>query len=116
MGKIILKNVNLFGFHGCMEEEAKVGTSFSVDLEVETELSKAAMTDELSDAVDYVHLHRIVKEEVAIRSKLIEHVAQRIIRRIKKELTAVHRVKVKVCKLSPPLEGDVEKVCVVMNG
>lgn len=116
MGKIILKNVNLFGFHGCMEEETKVGTSFRVDLEVETDLSKAAMTDELSDAVDYTHLHHIVKEEVAIRSKLIEHVTQRIIRRIKKELTPVHRIKLKLCKLSPPLEGNVGKVCVVMKG
>ncbi|XOD69059.1 MAG: dihydroneopterin aldolase [Flavobacteriales bacterium AspAUS03] len=115
MGKIFLENISLFGFHGCMKEEAKVGTFFRVDLEVDTDLSKAAMTDELLDVVNYIHLNRIVKEEMAIRSKLLEHVAQRIIRRIRKELPVVHRVKIKVCKLFPPLDGDVGKVCVIMK-
>ncbi|XCI75084.1 MAG: dihydroneopterin aldolase [Flavobacteriales bacterium] len=115
MGKIVLENINLLGFHGCMEEEAKVGTSFRIDLEVDTDLSKAAITDDLQDAMNYVHLNRIVKDEMAIRSKLIEHVAQRIIRRIRKELPVVRCIKVKVCKLSPPLGGDVGKVCVIMK-
>jgi hypothetical protein len=44
-------------------------------------LRKSSQTDELADTVDYVHLNKIVVEEMAIRSKLLEHVAQRIITR-----------------------------------
>ena len=57
----------------------KIGSDYRVDLEIKTDLRKSAQTDDLADTVDYVHLNKIVVEEMAIRSKLLEHVAQRII-------------------------------------
>ena len=35
-----------------------------------------------TDTVDYVDLNRIVVEEMAIRAKLLEHVAKRIMDRV----------------------------------
>jgi dihydroneopterin aldolase len=69
-------------------------------------------TDELTDTVDYVHLNRIVVEEMAIRSKLLEHVAHRIIKRIFNELPAVSRILLSVSKINPPIGGDVESVTI----
>ncbi|WP_353088572.1 dihydroneopterin aldolase [Flavobacterium sp.] len=115
MGTIKLQNIRTFSFHGCLLEEAKIGSDYRVDLEVKTDLRKSAQTDELIDTVDYVLLYRIVVEEMAIRSKLLEHVAQRIIERIFREIPSVSRIILAVSKLNPPIGGDVEAVTIIME-
>ena len=96
-------------------EESKIGSDYSTDLEIKTDMRKSAVSDNLHDTVDYVHLNKVVVEEMAVRSKLLEHVAHRIIKRIFDELPAVSRVMVSVSKLNPPIGGDVEAVTVVME-
>lgn len=115
MGTIKLQNIRTFSFHGCLIEESKIGSDYSVDLEIKTDMRKSAESDDLHDTVDYVHLNKIVVEEMAIRSKLLEHVAHRIIKRIFDEIPAVSRAIVSVSKLNPPIGGDVEAVTVVME-
>ena len=115
MGIIKLTNIRTFSFHGCLEEEAKIGSNYRVDLTIKTNLEPSAKTDELTDTVDYVDLNRIVVEEMAIRAKLLEHVAKRIIDRVLKELLMVTKIKVEVTKLNPPIGGDVEGVTIIMK-
>lgn len=115
MGIIKLQNIRTFSFHGCLIEESKIGSDYTVDLEVKTDMRKSSLSDDLKDTVDYVHLNQIVVEEMAIRSKLLEHVGRRIIKRIFDEIPAVSRVMVSVSKLNPPIGGDVEAVTVVME-
>lgn len=112
MGIIKLQNIRTFSFHGCLNEEAKIGSDYRVDLEIKADLRKSMVTDELADTVDYVHLNRVVMEEMAIRSKLLEHVAQRIVKRIFAELPQVSRILVAVSKINPPIGGDVEAVTI----
>lgn len=115
MGTIKLKNIRTFSFHGCLEEEGKIGSDYTVDLEVKTDLRKSALSDDLHDTVDYVHLNKIVVEEMDIRAKLLEHVAHRIIVRTFKEIPSVSRIKVAVSKINPPIGGDVARVTVEME-
>jgi dihydroneopterin aldolase len=115
MGTIKLQNIRTFSFHGCLEEEAKIGSDYRVDLEIKTDLRKSSLSDDLKDTVDYVLLNRIVVEEMAIRSKLLEHVANRIITRIFKEIPSVSRIILAVSKLNPPIGGDVEVVTIEME-
>lgn len=115
MGIIRLKNIRTFSYHGCLVEEGRIGSDYRVDLEIKADLRKSAETDELADTVDYVHLNNIVKEEMAIRSKLLEHVARRIVVRIFQELPMVSRILLEVSKINPPIGGDVELVTVVME-
>lgn len=112
MGIIKLKNIRTYSFHGCLVEESKIGSDYSVDLEIKTDMRKSMETDELEDTVDYVHLNRIVMEEMAIRSKLLEHVAHRIVQRVFKEIASVSRIIVSVSKINPPIGGDVEAVTI----
>ena len=98
-----------------MVEEGKIGSDYRVDLEVKADLKKSAKTDQLSDTVDYVHLNRIVKEEMAVRTKLLETVASSILDRILSELELVSKAQVKVSKLNPPIGGNVEMVSVIMK-
>lgn len=115
MGIIKLQNIRVFTNHGCLEEEAKIGSEYRVDLEIEADLSISSHSDELTDTVDYVHLNAIVKEEMAIRSKLLEHVAQRIIERIFEEIEMVNVIRVEVSKINPPIGGDVEMVTIALE-
>jgi len=115
MGTIKLQNIRTFSFHGCLEEEGKIGSDYRIDLEIKTDLRKSSATDELKDTVDYVLLNKIVVEEMDIRSKLLEHVAHRIITRVFKEIPAVSRIVLAVSKLNPPIGGDVEAVTIEME-
>ncbi|SFN19526.1 dihydroneopterin aldolase [Paenimyroides ummariense] len=115
MGIIRLTNIRVFTNHGCLIEEAKIGSEYRVDLEIKADLRKSSETDELADTVDYVHLNKIVVDEMAIRSKLLEHVAKRIVVRVFDELPMVSRILLEVSKINPPIGGDVQQVTIVME-
>jgi dihydroneopterin aldolase len=115
MGIVRVDNIKLYAYHGCLEEEALIGSDYRVDVAVEADLNKAAASDDLQDTVDYVHIHQIVKEEMKIRSKLLEHVGMRILDRIFRELGAVSDARVIISKINPPIGGDVERVSVELR-
>ena len=52
---------------------------------------------------------------MAIRSKLIEHVGQRIYDRIYKEIQNIEKLKIKVTKICPPINGDVNDVAIIIE-
>ncbi len=112
MSTIRLKNIKIYAYHGCLTEEAQIGSDYLVNLTVKANLKTAEKSDELSDTVDYVLLNKIVKDEMAIRSKLLEHVGKRIIDSILNTLPEVTKVSVTVAKQNPPIGGDVESVSV----
>jgi len=113
--QIILENIRVYAYHGCLEEETKIGSDYRVDMEVEADLEKSSLSDRLEDTVDYVMLNRIVKQEMAAPSKLLEEVVRRINNRVIAEQALVTRVTTKVSKLNPPIIGDVKAVCVKMT-
>ena len=115
MGTIKISNIKVYAYHGCLVEEGKIGSDYRIDLAVKADLKKSAKTDHLADTVDYVHLNKIVKEEMAVRTKLLETVASLILDRIFKELPIVDKAKIKVSKLNPPIGGNVEMVSIIME-
>lgn len=114
MNTITVEGIKVYGYHGCMEEEATIGQHYVVDVFIDTNFMEAAEEDDLSKTVDYVLVNRIVTEEVAQRAKLIENVALRIAKRIKASKGA-ETVKVRVCKPAPPIDGDVDRVCTTVT-
>jgi dihydroneopterin aldolase len=116
MHKIIVEGIKVFAYHGCLEEESKIGTHYTVDVWMETDFSEAAKTDDLTKTIDYVTVYDIVKKQMAIRSKLIEQVGQRIVDELKNEFNTLLKLEVKVTKHNPPMNGNVEKVSIVIVG
>ena len=112
---IEVSGIKVYAYHGCMEEEAKIGGHYIVDVQLKTDFAASYISDDLNDTVDYVAINSIVKEEMAIRSKLIEHVGGRIIQRFKKEILGIQEATIKVIKLSPPIEGNVNNVAIVIH-
>jgi dihydroneopterin aldolase len=114
MGIITLENIRVYAYHGCLKEETVIGSDYRVDLEVKARLKTSAKTDELIDTVDYVFLNKVVVEEMATPSKLLETVAERILKRIFKDDTMVSKATVSVSKINPPIGGDVGLVTIKM--
>lgn len=115
LGKVKIDNIRVYAHHGCLKEETAIGSEYRVDISVTADLLTASLSDKLSDTVDYVHINHIVKQEMKVPSKLLEHVGQRIIDRIFKEIAIVNKAKIWVSKINPPIGGDVEKVTVVLK-
>jgi dihydroneopterin aldolase len=115
VGTIHVKGIKLYAFHGCLEEEAVIGGNYIVDVKIETDFSRAQVTDELSKTVDYVDVYAIVKEQMSVRCRLIEHAAALIAGGLIKQLPAIERTEVTVTKINPPMNGDVAEVSVTVT-
>ena len=115
LGTIQIHTIRLYAYHGCLPEERKIGSDYTVDLKVKADLQKAAKSDRLEDTVDYVEMHRIVHEEMGSPSDLLEHVSKRIIDRILGEMPSIKKVEITVAKCNPPIMGDVKSVSVTLS-
>jgi len=115
MALIQIEGMEFYAFHGHFEVEKLAGNRFLVNLTIEADCSKAAQSDRLEDTLDYQKAYLIVKEEMAIPSDLLAHVAQRIISRMKHEFPEAVKVKVKISKMNPPMGGQIEKVSVTLE-
>jgi len=113
---IEVTGIKLYAFHGCMDEEARIGGNYVVDVYLETDFSEAALNDELDQTIDYVQINAIVTTEMAIRSKLIEHVGQRIWTKLTNEINGIIYLKLKIRKLIPPINGNVDEVAICIEG
>ncbi|HJN63287.1 MAG: dihydroneopterin aldolase [Flavobacteriales bacterium] len=114
MGLITVEGIRVFAYHGHLPEEAKLGGNFIVNAWVKADTSEVEKTDDLNDTVDYVKIIDIVKEQMAIRSDMIEQPARRIVDAIL-TLNKVQKVKVEVQKITPPIDATFDKISVTIK-
>ena len=115
MHKIEVNNIKLYANHGCMEEEGLIGGEYVVDVHLWLDFTEAAEHDKLGETVDYVRVNEIVEEQMKQRSKLIEHAGWRIHNALKSEFEQCEKIHVKVTKIAPPINGDVENVAIIIE-
>lgn len=113
--QIKVSNIRVYAHHGCLPQETIIGGHYSVNVVLWTDFSEAAANDDLSQTIDYVWVNKVVEEEMAVPAKLIEHVGQRIVSRLTKEDKRIDKLRVEIIKLSPPINGDVESVAIVIE-
>lgn len=111
---ILLENIEIFAYHGVFEQETKVGNSFMINLKLDIDLTNPSFSDELADTVSYADVFEIVKGEMKIPSKLLEHVAGRIIRRLRTTYSEIESIEIKLSKRNPPVGGQVDFASVVL--
>ena len=115
MVKIKIKNFRCYAFHGCLKEEEIIGSDYLVNMTVVSDSNHGSQNDSLKDTVDYVRMAKIIRQEMSIRSKLLETVAKRILEKVFKEFDLVKKATVSVSKVSPPIDADVKKVTVKLS-
>lgn len=113
---IRLDSMEFRAFHGCYELERTVGNRFSVDIEIDTELGDLAASDDVTQAVNYLTVYELTREQMKITSHTIEAVAARIIGAIKCAYPQIVEVRCSVTKIAPPLGGKVARVSVMLKG
>lgn len=116
MGLIEVIGIKVFAYHGCLEEESTIGGQYVVDVRVEGDFGEAERKDDLAATVDYGAVAAIVRAEMSTRSRLIEHVTARILARLRSTWGPEHRWRVRVVKLRPPIQGDVEQAVYTVEG
>lgn len=104
--KIILDGMRFYAYHGVMPQEQVVGHEYVVNIELDVDFSRAMQTDDLDDTVNYAYVYDIVKTEMAVPSKLLEHLAGRIANAVFEKCASVKKVKIRLVKLNPPMGAD----------
>lgn len=107
-----IEGMEFYAHHGCFREERLIGTWFETDIYMYLDTTEAEQTDHLDATVNYAEVYGKIKEEMNIPSKLIEHVAGRILCRILKEYPTVQKVRIKIAKKNPPLGEKIGKTCI----
>lgn len=115
MGRVLLEDMQFFSYHGHYPEEKIVGNKFIVNLAFDYDSAKVEQSDELEDAVNYQIAYQIIDEEMKIPSRLLEHIARRILDRIEDELAGTSNIVLKISKLNPPMGGQMRCVSVELK-
>ena len=102
--KILLNGLEIYGRHGCTEDERKREQLFIVDAELFLDLSRSGKSDNLDDTIDYAAVLDDIRDIVAGTSRnLIEAVAQEIAETLLKKYFRLNGVKIVLRKPAPPI-------------
>lgn len=112
---IRLERMEFRALHGCYELERKVGNRFTVDLEITAELGHVAADDRVEEAVNYLTIYEVVREQMRVTQRTIERVATNIIDALYAAYPEIRHIRCTVSKLAPPLGGKLDRVSVVLE-
>ena len=115
MPEIRLNNIRFFARHGVMEQERTVGGDFAVTLTVGYDFSRAMQTDDVADTLNYAQLFEVVKRQMDIPSRLLEHVAGRIADEVFQTWPEAQYLHLEITKLNPPMGADCDGATVVVH-
>lgn len=104
--KIYLRNVRFHAFHGVLPQEGIVGNDYLVNLVLDYDFSSAIKTDDLQGTLNYAEVYQKVREEMAVPSKLLEHVAGRIAHRLFSDFPEIQKLQLSITKVNPPMGAD----------
>lgn len=115
LGKIEIEGMLFFAYHGYYDYEQQKGNDFIVDIEIELDIKESALKyDDLNGTLNYEQVYALVKIEMEIKSKLLEHVAYRIRFAIQNKFPEILHLKVSIAKCRPPIKGEVSQVKIVI--
>ena len=102
---ITLDNLHFHAYHGVMEQEQRVGNTFIVSLRLDYPFEEAMETDNLDATLNYAEAYEVVKAEMAVPSKLLEHVAGRIRSSLLSKFPKIEGGQIRIEKCRPPIPG-----------
>ena len=116
MGKIHIEGMEFYAHHGFYQEEQVIGNKYLLDIKFDVDFENAVLTDNLDGTINYQDIHELIKQQMSVKSKLLEHVAGRIVQAVKANFSGVTNVELKISKLRPPLNGVVDKFSIIYHG
>jgi len=108
---IRLNNAVFYAYHGALDDEQNLGGKFGIDIELQCDLTKGALSDHLKDTVDYEKVYECVRKIVIDRKYfLLEALARSIAKGILDTFRKVMVVTVRIRKPNAPIKGVVDSV------
>ena len=101
-----IDDICLHARHGVLPQEQATGNDYSINIRIGYDISRAMLTDDVADTLNYAEVYNIVKQEMAIPSKLIEHVSGRIVNRLMGQYADISSIELRITKLNPPMGAD----------
>jgi len=111
---ILLENIEIYAYHGVYEHETRVGNNFVINLKLTIDISAAVDSDNLEDTLNYGEIYNIIKHEMSIPSKLLEHAGGRILRSLKGNFPKIEQIELKLTKKNPPVGGPLESASIIL--
>lgn len=116
MDKIIIKDLEVYAYHGVNEEEKTMGQKFLISAELSLDLRTAGKSDDLTKTVNYANLcHDLEKEFTKEKFDLIEHAAQMLCEYILINYELVSGVKLLLKKPWAPIGKSVNYAAVELE-
>ena len=115
IAEIGVNRMKIYAHHGCHPQERTIGGDFYVTVSAVAEVEPSAwQEDKMEGTADYSLFVGITRREMAVPSKLLEHVAARIAFAVLEECPSVLKVSVTIEKENPPLgvlcQGAIVKI------
>lgn len=108
---IRLKNAQFYAYHGAFEEEQSIGGKFEADVDIHTDFSEAAESDDLNKTVNYLEVYKFIDKIVHQKKYyLIETLATEIADNLLKSFPKIHKVCVRLRKNNVPIGGLIDYV------
>ena len=108
---IRIKNATFYAYHGAMKEEQHIGGRFEADVDIYTDFTNAAKTDDLELTINYHDVYQYINKIVHDKNYyLIETLATVIADGLITEFPTVKKVAVRVRKNSVPVGGVIDHV------
>lgn len=105
---ILLENVKFYAFHGVLPQERKVGNDYQVSLRIGYDISRAMVSDDVNDTLNYAEVYQLLSQEMSVPSALLERVAGRIGDRLFRKFPAILSIDLTIIKVNPPMGADSE--------
>lgn len=105
---ILLENVKFYAFHGVLPQERKVGNDYQVSLRIGYDISRAMVSDDVNDTLNYAEVYQLLSQEMSVPSALLERVAGRIGDRLFRKFPAIQSIDLTIIKVNPPMGADSE--------
>lgn len=112
MAIIAIEGMEFFAYHGVYEQERINGGKYIVDVWMESDVSQSAISDNINDTLNYEIVYNIAKDIMQNPVNILEKVCFDIHNSLSKTFENTQKIRVKVTKLNPPINGNVAKVSV----
>lgn len=113
--KITLHEMRFYAYHGVFPQEQRVGNQFVVELTFWVDVAGSVRSDELEETISYADVYEVVKAEMAIPSRLLEHVVGRISERLFTTFPRMQRLTLTLSKCNPPFPGEVQSAAFTLE-
>lgn len=111
--KIYIKNLEVFGKHGVLPEENRLGQKFQINAVLYTHTREAGLKDDLTKTIHYGQVSRFMSSFMMEHTfQLIETAAEQMARAVLLQFPAMEKIKLEVLKPWAPIGLPLESVSV----